>query len=136
MEIFKEFTLDSAHYLPRVPESHKCRRIHGHTFRVGIHVSGSLHPELGWVGDFADLETAFAPLHDALDHRLLNDVDGLANPTSERLAEWIWERLAPSLPGLARVVVKETCTSGCSYEGPSRSGSRPAAPRARGVADG
>ena len=119
MEIFKEFTLDSAHYLPHVPESHKCRRVHGHTFRVAVHVSGPLHPELGWVADFADLQAAFAPLHDALDHRLLNDVDGLENPTSERLAEWIWQRLAPSLPGLTRVVVKETCTSGCSYAGPS-----------------
>jgi 6-pyruvoyltetrahydropterin/6-carboxytetrahydropterin synthase len=75
-------------------------------------------PERGWILDFADIEAAFAPIHEALDHRLLNDIDGLGNPTSEHLAAWIWRRLAPSLPGLARLVVKETCSCGCVYEGP------------------
>jgi 6-pyruvoyltetrahydropterin/6-carboxytetrahydropterin synthase len=118
LEVFQEFTLDSAHFLPRVPEGHKCRRVHGHTFRVAVHVAGPVDPGLGWVVDFADIQAAFAPLHDALDHRLLNDVPGLENPTSERLAEWLWERLAPQLSGLCRVEVRETCTMGCSYEGP------------------
>lgn len=118
MEVFREFTLDSAHFLPHVPDGHKCRRVHGHTFRVGIHVAGPLDPKLSWVVDFADIHAAFQPLHDALDHRLLNDVPGLENPTSEQLAAWIWERLAPELPGLSLVVVKETCTSGCRYGGP------------------
>lgn len=119
MEVFREFTFDSAHFLPNAPEGHKCHRLHGHTFCVRVHVAGPVDPDRGWILDFADIEAAFAPIHEALDHRLLNDVAGLANPTSEHLAAWIWERLAPSLPGLSRLVVQETCTSGCTYEGPA-----------------
>ncbi len=117
MEVFREFTFDSAHFLPRSPEGHKCRRLHGHTFQIGVHVAGPVDPERGWILDFADIEAAFDPLHEALDHRLLNEVDGLENPTSEHLAVWIWDRLISSLPGLTRVVVKETCNSGCVYDG-------------------
>lgn len=117
MEIFREFTFEAAHLLPNVPPGHKCARLHGHSFRVEVHVRGPLHPELGWVMDFAEVKRAWRPLHDALDHRYLNDVEGLENPTSENLARWIWRRLLPALPGLCRVVVRETCTSGCSYAG-------------------
>jgi 6-pyruvoyltetrahydropterin/6-carboxytetrahydropterin synthase len=118
MEVFREFGFESAHWLPLVPEDHKCRRLHGHSFRVDVHVSGPVDPARGWLVDFGDLETAFAPIHQALDHRCLNDVDGLENPTSENLCRWIWQRLAPELPGLSRVVVRETCDTGCSYTGP------------------
>lgn len=117
MEIFKEFSLEAAHWLPNVPEGHKCRRLHGHSFHVQVHVAGPLDPTLGWVTDFADLKAAWEPIHDALDHRCLNDIDGLANPTSEMLALWIWQRLKPALPNLSKVVVQETCTSGCIYTG-------------------
>jgi 6-pyruvoyltetrahydropterin/6-carboxytetrahydropterin synthase len=122
MDIWKEFGFEAAHRLPNVPAGHKCARLHGHSFRVEVHVAGPLDPTLGWVMDFADLKAAWRPLHDALDHRYLNDVPGLENPTSEVLAGWIWARLAPSLPGLSRVVVRETCTSGCSYRGPDAAG--------------
>jgi len=118
MEIYREVTFEAAHRLPNVPEDHKCARLHGHSFRVSIHVEGELDPTLGWVADFADLAAAWHPLHDQLDHRYLNEIEGLANPTSEVLAMWIWERLAPALPGLAQVGVRETCTSGCTYRGP------------------
>jgi len=118
MEIFKEFGIEAAHRLPNVPADHKCARLHGHSFRIRIHVSGDVDPELGWVQDFADLSEAFAPVHERLDHRCLNDVPGLENPTSENLCAWIWRELKPSLPGLNRIVVRETCTSGCSYDGP------------------
>lgn len=118
MEIFKRFTLEAAHRLPNVPAGHKCARLHGHSFQVEVHVSGPLDPALGWVMDFADIKAAFKPLHDALDHHCLNEVPGLENPTSERLAEWIWARLQPALPLLSAVVVHETCTSGCRYTGP------------------
>jgi 6-pyruvoyltetrahydropterin/6-carboxytetrahydropterin synthase len=118
MEVFRDFTFDSAHLLPNAPDGHKCRRLHGHTYHVSIHVAGPVDPERGWILDFSDIDAAFEPVREALDHRYLNDVAGLANPTSEHLAAWIWERLAPALPGLSRLVVKETCTSGCSYEGP------------------
>lgn len=117
MEIWKEFRLESAHRLPHVPPDHKCARLHGHSFRVAVHVSGPVDERLGWVIDFADIARAWQPLHEQLDHRLLNEVPGLEHPTSERLARWVWERLRPALPGLARVVVHETCTSGCSYAG-------------------
>ena len=116
-EIWKEFGFEAAHRLPNVPAGHKCARLHGHSFRVAVHVRGALDPTLGWVMDFADLKAAWRPLHDALDHRYLNEIDGLENPTSEVLARWIWARLAPVLPGLAAIEVRETCTAGCRYTG-------------------
>jgi 6-pyruvoyltetrahydropterin/6-carboxytetrahydropterin synthase len=117
MEIFKEFTFEAAHHLPNVPEGHKCARLHGHSFRVKLYVRGRVDARAGWVMDFADLKRAFRPLYERLDHHYLNEVEGLENPTSENLARWIWERLRPALPGLSRVVVRETCTSGCVYRG-------------------
>ena len=116
MTVFREFGFEAAHRLPHVPEGHKCARLHGHSFRVEVHVSGPVDPDLGWVVDFARIKEAFAPVHDALDHRYLNEVEGLDNPTSEVLARWIWERLAGTLP-LSKVLVRETCTSGCVYRG-------------------
>ena len=121
-EIFKEFTFEAAHRLPNVPDGHKCSRLHGHSFRTVLHVSGPVDPVKGWVADFADLKDAFAPLLEQLDHHYLNDIDGLDNPTSENLARWIWSRLfwrfgAPLR--LTEVVVRETCTAGCSYRGTS-----------------
>lgn len=117
MEIFKEFSFEAAHRLPHVPEGHKCSRLHGHSFQVSIHVRGLMDPTAGWVTDFADVKQAFQPIYDQLDHRYLNDLEGLANPTSENLARWVWVRLKPRLPGLSRLVVRETCTSGCIYQG-------------------
>lgn len=121
MEIFKEFTIEAAHWLPYVPEGHKCHRLHGHSFRIQVHVQGPVDPRFGWVMDFADLKGAFAAVEDRLDHRCLNDVEGLENPTSENLARWIWALLSPALPGLSKVVVQETCTSGCVYTGEAAS---------------
>ena len=92
MHIFKVFQIEAAHRLPHVPEGHKCARVHGHSFQIEVHVEGPVDPAFGWVMDFADVKTAFQPLFDALDHHYLNDVDGLENPTSERLAEWVWQR--------------------------------------------
>lgn len=112
MEIFKEFTFEAAHRLPHVAEGHKCGRLHGHSFRVEIHVAGDVDPVTGWIMDFADLKNAFQPIYNQLDHHFLNEIEGLENPTSEILAQWIWKQALPILPGLARVVVRETCTSG------------------------
>lgn len=117
MEIFKTFTIEAAHWLPRVPETHKCRRLHGHSFAIEIHISGAVDPQQGWVCDFADISQAFRPLYEQLDHHCLNDIEGLDNPTSENLARWIWQRLKPDLPGLTCVAIRETCTSGCRYRG-------------------
>jgi len=120
MEIFKAFTLESAHRLPNVPPGHKCARMHGHSFRVEIAVSGEVDVHTGWVMDFAGIKSAFAPLYEQLDHHCLNDIDGLDNPTSENLARWIWDRLKPALSELSQVIVHETCTSGARYSGPQR----------------
>jgi 6-pyruvoyltetrahydropterin/6-carboxytetrahydropterin synthase len=117
MEIFKEFTFEAAHRLPNLPSSHKCSRLHGHSFKVEVHVRGRVDPQLGWVLDFADIKKAFQPLDDRLDHHYLNEIEGLENPTSEILARWIWARLQDALPGLTKIVVRETCTSGCIYRG-------------------
>jgi 6-pyruvoyltetrahydropterin/6-carboxytetrahydropterin synthase len=116
--LLREYRFEAAHFLPKVPAGHKCARLHGHSFEVEIHLSGPIDPALGWVCDFSDVSTAFAPLFEQLDHHYLNDVPGLDNPTSENLAAWIWNALRPRLPLLARVLVHETCTSGCSYMGP------------------
>jgi 6-pyruvoyltetrahydropterin/6-carboxytetrahydropterin synthase len=117
MEIVKEFGFESAHSLPNVPEGHKCARVHGHSFRVGVRVEGPVGEDTGWVMDFADLAGAVRPTIDALDHRYLNEIDGLENPTSEVIAMWIWDRIVGALPGLAAVEVRETCTSACTYRG-------------------
>ncbi|BBM84094.1 6-carboxytetrahydropterin synthase QueD [Candidatus Uabimicrobium amorphum] len=115
MEIYKEFTFEAAHRLPNVPEGHKCGRLHGHSFKVTIYVSGEVDSTTGWIMDFADIKAAFKPLYDRLDHYYLNDIEGLENPTSEVIAMWIWDRL--DLPGLSKIMVNETCTSGCVYTG-------------------
>lgn len=116
-EIFREFTFEAAHRLPHVPEGHKCGRLHGHSFKVELHVAGPIEPESGWLMDFAELKEQFEPLHRRLDHNYLNEVEGLENPTSENIARWIWQQLKAGLPQLSRVVVRETCTSGCVYRG-------------------
>ena len=118
MDIFKTFTIEAAHRLPHVPAGHKCARLHGHSFRVELRVSGEPDPHSGWIMDFAEIKTAFHPLYEQLDHQYLNDIKGLENPTSERLAQWIWARLKPVLPLLSEIVVHETCTSGCRHRGP------------------
>ncbi|MBI2379293.1 MAG: 6-carboxytetrahydropterin synthase QueD [Gammaproteobacteria bacterium] len=118
MEIYKEFVFEAAHRLPNVPSGHKCGRLHGHSFRIELHVRGELGEHSGWIMDYADLKAAFKPTYDRLDHHYLNDIPGLENPTSEVIAVWIWDQMKPVLPLLSKVVVKETCTSGCVYQGP------------------
>lgn len=117
MEIFKEFIIEAAHRLPNVPDRHKCGRLHGHSFRIEIHVRGPVEEETGWVIDFADIKKVFKPFFDQLDHHYLNEIEGLSNPTSENLARWIWRNLHPKLPILCKIVVRETCTTGCVYQG-------------------
>ena len=117
MEIFRAFTVEAAHRLPNVPLGHKCARLHGHSFRIELHVAGDVDAHTGWVMDFAEVKAAFQPIFEQLDHHYLNEIAGLENPTSENLARWIWAQAKGSLPQLSKVVVHETCTSGCVYEG-------------------
>lgn len=115
--LFKEFQFEAAHRLPHVPEGHKCGRLHGHSFLVRLEITGEVDAHTGWVMDFAELKAAFKPLYDRLDHHYLNEIPGLENPTSEVLAKWIWDHMKPRLPLLSAVMIKETCTAGCTYRG-------------------
>jgi 6-pyruvoyltetrahydropterin/6-carboxytetrahydropterin synthase len=118
MKLYKSFGFESAHFLPKVPPGHKCGRIHGHSFKCEIEVTGPVDPVTGWVMDFAGIKADFRPLEEMLDHRFLNeDVPGLDNPTSEVICRWIWERLKPSLPLLSAVILHETCTARSEYRG-------------------
>ena len=117
MRVFKEFSFEAAHRLPNVPDGHKCARLHGHSFQVRVTVDGAVGERTGWVMDFADLKAAFGPVYERLDHRYLNEIAGLENPTSEVLARWIWRELRTSLPALIEIEVRETCTAGCIYRG-------------------
>lgn len=117
MEIFNIYHVEAARRLPNLPASHPCSRVHGHSFRIEIHVSGPVDPDTGWVMDFAELDAVVTPVRARLDHHYLNDIPGLENPTSEHLARWFWKQLRPALPGLCKIVVQETRQSGCIYRG-------------------
>ncbi len=117
MRIYKEFHVEAAHSLPNLPEDHKCRRLHGHSFLIRINVEGDVDSKTGWVMDYGEIGRKFQPIFDSLDHRYLNEIDGLENPTSENIARWIWRKLKPVLPEIAAVEIKETCTCGCIYQG-------------------
>jgi len=117
ISLTKSFRIESAHRLPHLPKEHKCARIHGHSFRVEIHVEGECDPQKGWVIDYADISRAFQPILEQLDHHYLNEVPGLEIPTSENLAKWIWDRLKPTLPLLSVVAVAETRASRAEYHG-------------------
>jgi 6-pyruvoyltetrahydropterin/6-carboxytetrahydropterin synthase len=122
MELRKTFQFEAAHFLPRLPESHKCRRLHGHSFKVEVAVQGLCHQTLGWVMDYADIAESVRPIWEKLDHSYLNEIPGLENPTSENIALWFWDRLKPRLPLLTEIVVAETCTARCLYRGPDAEG--------------
>lgn len=117
MEVFRVFKIEASHSLGHLPAGHPCRGVHGHSWRIEVHAAGPVDAESGWVVDFADLDRAFRPLQEALDHAHLNDLEGLGRPTCENLARWVWERLAPGQPRLSRIVVWETEAAGCSYRG-------------------
>jgi 6-pyruvoyltetrahydropterin/6-carboxytetrahydropterin synthase len=113
----RSYRFEAAHFLPKVPPGHKCSRMHGHSYQIEIVIEGEIDSDRGWVMDFADLDEHAGPLVKQLDHHVLNEIEGLANPTSELLAVWWWSRLSPGLPGLCEVVVSETPTSRCVYRG-------------------
>lgn len=117
MLVYKQFAFDSAHFLPHVPDGHKCKAMHGHTYKITVFIEGSLVGEYGWVTDFDDLKKAVQPVIKIIDHQLLNNIPGLENPTSEILAIWLWNRIKPGLPGLKKIELNETRSSGVIYEG-------------------
>ena len=117
VRLIREFTFEAAHRLPNAPEGHKCRRLHGHSFRVEVMCEGEADPTTGWLLDFGEIKQVLDPVMEGLDHQYLNEVEGLANPTAENVARWIWLRIKPRLRFLSQVSVAETCTSRCEYRG-------------------
>lgn len=117
VRLVHEFRFEAAHRLPRVPQGHKCERLHGHSFKIELAVEGPVNPETGWFIDYGDLWDAWRPLNDKLDHNYLNEIEGLENPTSENLARWIWDHLHPVIPSLTQVTIFETCDARCEYRG-------------------
>ena len=117
MRITQAFTFEAAHRLPRVPATHRCHRMHGHSYRVELRLDGPVDPVTGFVIDFFDVEAAFGPLLARLDHYCLNEIEGLENPTAEHIAIWIWTRIKPTLPLLSAVTVYETPLCWAEYDG-------------------
>ena len=117
VRLVRELRFEAAHALPQAPQGHKCRRLHGHSFRVELTVEGEVDPRTGWFLDYGEIAAVADPIRAKLDHYYLNEVAGLENPTSENIARWIWEKIKPALPSLVKVTVHETCESRCEYEG-------------------
>ena len=120
MELFFRFDFAAARYLPNLVASHRCHRLHGHTFQIELTIRGELDQNSGWIVDFDDVDQIMSELKDELDHRQLNDIPGLENPTTERLAQWLWTRIAQRFAGLYQVTVQEHPSRGVSYYGPAR----------------
>ncbi len=117
MKITQAFSFEAAHRLPNVPTTHRCHRMHGHSYRVELRLEGPVDRESGFVIDFFDVEHVFAPLLVQLDHHCLNEIEELSNPTAENIAIWIWNRVKPLLPQTAAVVVYETANCWAEYNG-------------------
>ncbi|MBC8988289.1 6-carboxytetrahydropterin synthase QueD [Pedobacter sp. N36a] len=117
MIIYKTFSFDSAHYLPNVPAGHKCGGMHGHTYTLKVFLAGEPGPETGWILDYTDLKNRIRPVIRLLDHKLLNEIPGLENPTAEKLSTWIWNKIKPIFPELRRIELNETPGTGVIYEG-------------------
>ena len=117
VELVKEYRFEAAHQLPRVPATHKCRRLHGHSFKIELTVAGTADDTTGWLIDYGDIDRIWEPLYSRLDHNFLNEIDGLDNPTSENLSKWIFDRIKKELPLLRAVTVFETCDARCTYRG-------------------
>jgi len=113
----KAFYFEAAHMLPKVPPTHKCARVHGHSYKVIVAVEGEVDPEVGWLYDHSRISDYMEPICKELDHRFLNDIPGLENPTAENLCAYLWKRLEPHLPGLCEVIVEETPRIQCIYRG-------------------
>ncbi|MCX8237330.1 MAG: 6-carboxytetrahydropterin synthase QueD [Akkermansiaceae bacterium] len=115
--VIKDFRFEAAHTLPSLPDDHKCRQMHGHSFKVEIHIEGEVNPEIGWVYDHKCISEAMKPLLEMMDHSYLNGIEGLESPTIEIMAGWFWRKLEKDLPGLCEIVIFETPTARCSFRG-------------------
>jgi len=119
MRIYKEFRFEAAHFLPSAVPGSPNARVHGHSFRARVTIEGTPDLETGYIFHFDELAHAMEEARDALDHRLLNEIDGLSAPTLERIAIWLWYRLQNRMPGLAEIeIARDSCQEGCIYAGP------------------
>lgn len=117
MEIFKKFRFEAAHRLPNVSPDHQDFSLHGHSYEFEVWLEGQVGENSGWVMDFGDVKNEILPILARLDQQYLNDIEGLSNPTSENLARWLWDQFHRVLPLMHKIVVHETCMSGCVYQG-------------------
>ena len=117
MIVYKKFNIESARSIPKLPKTHPCHHIHGHSFKIIISVKGPVNKQNGFVTDFQDIDDAFSPFKKELDHSYLNNIEGLQNPTSENICIWIWDKIQSSLPNIYKIEIKETDSTGCIYKG-------------------
>ncbi|MEM1108653.1 MAG: 6-carboxytetrahydropterin synthase QueD [Planctomycetota bacterium] len=113
--ILRKFSFDASHQLFTMPEGHKCRRMHGHTYQCEIVCEGEVDPSVGFFLDYGDLKKHIEPIVDTLDHRYLNEIEGLEVPTAEIIAKWIYDKIKPGLPSLVCVRLFETPNNGVEY---------------------
>ena len=117
MIVYKKFNIESARSLPNVPKTHPCHQIHGHSFKIIISVKGQKDEHSGFVTDFQEIENAFNPIMEILDHSYFNEIEGLTNPTSENICIWIWNKIESSISNLCEIKIQETDSTGCIYRG-------------------
>lgn len=117
MTIFHAFSFESARHLPHLPAEHPCSRLHGNTFLLRVAVTGPVRESEGWVMDFAEVSAAVEPVLAEIDHRHLNEIPGLENPTTEKICAWLWDRISNQLQGLSEIEIRENDTTGCSFRG-------------------
>lgn len=115
VELRQHFQIESARFLPNLPESHPCKRLHGHSFRITLRLQGSLDAKIGWLKDYHEIKKIVAPILAELDHRVLNEVPGLENPTSEKIAIYLFNKLNPLIEELVQIQISETMDTECSY---------------------
>lgn len=111
----QHFQIESARFLPHLDKSHPCSAMHGHSFKISLTLLGETDAKLGWVIDYNEVKLKMKPLLEQLDHRVLNEVPGLENPTTELLAKWLYEKGVKVLPLLTQVSISETQDSECCY---------------------
>ena len=118
MIVYRTFRVHASRFLPNLPDNHICKSMHGHTFNITVSVSGNIKTEEGFIMDFFEIDKIFNKhIHSKIDHKILNDVSDLNNPTSEYLAIWIWNNLLEHIPSLYRIKVSEDHGTGIIYEG-------------------
>lgn len=111
IELQKTWHFESARRLTGLPPDHRCARLHGSSFTVEVTVEAPMDPVTGWAVDFDVMEREWAIVHAQLDHRLLNEVPGLENPTTEHIAFWLLERLKFEGATVRKVAVAELPTA-------------------------